>query len=151
MKAAIISALVASVISAGSATAAFVVTSKNIKNGTIQLADISPRAKATLRGQRGLRGPQGPQGDHGLVGTTQVSGDSVTLQPGEQGLSVATWTQGKVTGGGWGGVNSSSLVVLRSFPSTELGPYPNETWTVIAVNRNPTSTENFFARAICAY
>jgi hypothetical protein len=36
MKAAIISALVAAVVSAGSATAAIVVTSKNIKNGTIQ-------------------------------------------------------------------------------------------------------------------
>jgi hypothetical protein len=57
-------------VSAASATAAFVVTSKNIKNGTIQLVDISPRAKAALHGRRG---PQGPKGVPGISSITEVA------------------------------------------------------------------------------
>jgi len=51
-------ALAVALVTASSSTAAFVVTSKNIKNGTIQLVDINPRAKKALRGQRGPRGIQ---------------------------------------------------------------------------------------------
>jgi hypothetical protein len=54
-------AVAVALVTAGGATAAFVVTSKNIKNGTIQLVDISAKAKKALRGQRGPRGPQGIQ------------------------------------------------------------------------------------------
>src|SRR4029450_6959081 len=75
VKSALIAAVVAAVIASTTATAAtIVVTSKNIKNGTIQLVDISARAKADLRGSRGPggfgggRGPQGPAGP-GLVST----------------------------------------------------------------------------------
>jgi hypothetical protein len=56
MKSAIIAAIVAMLVSAASATAAFVVTSKNIKNGTIQTVDISANAKRALKGNRGPRG-----------------------------------------------------------------------------------------------
>jgi hypothetical protein len=55
----IVVALAVALVTASSSTAAFVVTSKNIKNSTIQLVDISPRAKKALRGQRGPRGPVG--------------------------------------------------------------------------------------------
>jgi len=51
-------ALAVALVTASSSTAAFVVTSKNIKNGTIQLVDINPRAKKALRGQPGPRGIQ---------------------------------------------------------------------------------------------
>jgi hypothetical protein len=54
MKSALIAAVVAAVIAAASATAAtIVVTSKNIKNGTIQTVDISAKAKRALKGNRG--------------------------------------------------------------------------------------------------
>jgi hypothetical protein len=57
MKNALIAAIVSAVVASTTATAAtIVVTSKNIKNGTIQLVDMSPRAKAGLRGKRGPRG-----------------------------------------------------------------------------------------------
>jgi hypothetical protein len=69
MRTAIIAAIVAMLVSAAGASAAFVVTSKNIKNGTIQLVDISPRAKAGLRGQRGQRGLAGAQGIPGEQGS----------------------------------------------------------------------------------
>jgi hypothetical protein len=75
MKSAIIAAVVATLVSSASATAAFVVTSKNIRNGTIQTVDISAKAKKALRGKRGpagARGPAGPQGPKGFVGATRI-------------------------------------------------------------------------------
>jgi hypothetical protein len=78
MKSAVIAAVVAAVVAAASGTAAtIVVTSKNIKNGTIQTVDISAKAKRALKGNCGPRGPaglpgmrgaQGPQGSHGPPG-----------------------------------------------------------------------------------
>src|SRR5688572_20529147 len=71
----------------GTSYAAIVVTSSNIKdetiqsrdvrNGTLQLADINDTAETRLRGKtgpmgpagpRGLQGPEGPQGLQGLEG-----------------------------------------------------------------------------------
>jgi hypothetical protein len=60
--------ILAALTIASASTAAFVVTSKNIKNGTIQLVDISTRAKAGLRGQRGQRGFAGAPGIPGAQG-----------------------------------------------------------------------------------
>jgi hypothetical protein len=74
MKAAIIAGIVAMLVSAASATAAFVVTSKNIKNGTIQTVDISAKAKRALRGNRGPRGTRGPAGAPGLRGAAGPPG-----------------------------------------------------------------------------
>ena len=78
MKSAIIAGVVAMLVSSASATAAFVVTSKNIKNGTIQTVDLSAKAKKALRGKAGTRGPAGargpagPQGPAGFVAATRL-------------------------------------------------------------------------------
>jgi hypothetical protein len=96
MKNALIAAIVAAVVAAASGTTAtIVITSKNIKNGTIEAVDISPKAKRTLKGNRGPRGadgavgatgaqgapgPQGPQGAQGAQGQKGDQG-----QPGAQG------------------------------------------------------------------
>jgi hypothetical protein len=56
VKVTVIAALAVALSVTSGAGAAFVVTSKNIRNGTIQLVDISPRAKAGLRGRRGPQG-----------------------------------------------------------------------------------------------
>jgi hypothetical protein len=75
------------VVGVGTATAAVVVTSKNIKDGTIQMVDISAKAKAALKGNRGPAGPagqagaQGPQGAQGSQGAPGSQG-----QPGQQGI-----------------------------------------------------------------
>ena len=78
MKSALIAAVVAAIVAAASGTAAtLVVTSKNIKNGTIQTVDISAKAKRALkgnRGPRGLRGAQGAQGAQGSPGAPGASG-----------------------------------------------------------------------------
>jgi hypothetical protein len=75
MKSAIIAGVVAMLVSSASATAAFVVTSKNIKNGTIQTIDLSAKARKALKGnagQAGARGPAGAQGPPGFVGATRI-------------------------------------------------------------------------------
>jgi hypothetical protein len=60
VKSALIAAVVAAVVAAASGTAATIlVTSKNIKNGTIQTVDISAAPKRALRGQRGPIGLTG--------------------------------------------------------------------------------------------
>jgi Collagen triple helix repeat (20 copies) len=75
MKNAVIAAVVAAVVAAASGTAAtIVVTSKNIKNGTIQTVDISAKAKQALKGNRGPRGIPGATGSTGPVGPTGPQG-----------------------------------------------------------------------------
>lgn len=67
------------VASAGSAVAATLITSKQIKNGTIQTVDISKKARTALKGQRGAVGPTGPQGlqgQQGLPGEQGPKGDT---------------------------------------------------------------------------
>jgi len=49
----------------GSAVAGSLITSKEIKNGTIKLKDVDKRARTKLKG---ATGPQGPQGAQGLPG-----------------------------------------------------------------------------------
>ena len=84
MRSAVIAAIVAAVVAAASSTAAtMVVTSKNIKNGTIQTVDLSAKAKRALKGNRGLRGPRGLVGAQGPAGS-----------PGAEGPRGATGVQG---------------------------------------------------------
>jgi hypothetical protein len=119
MKSALIAAVVAAVVAAASSTAAtIVVTSKNIKNGTIQTVDISAKAKRALRGNRGPRGfrglpglpgsqgaagPQGPAGPQGRPGVQSIFGvaNSTTVAPGSFGTVTATCPGGQapVSGG----------------------------------------------------
>jgi hypothetical protein len=85
VKNALIAAVVAAVIASTMATAAtIVVTSKNIKNGTIQTVDISAKAKRALRGNRGPMGPRGTQGTPGAQGPPGTPGT-----PGPPGLTNA--------------------------------------------------------------
>lgn len=93
MKNIIIAGVVAALISAAAATAAttLVITSAQIKNGTIKLVDISASAKRGMKGNRGPRGLQGapgaqglpgPQGPQGVQSITGVSAH-LTLAAGE--------------------------------------------------------------------
>jgi hypothetical protein len=54
--------------STGSAVGAAFITSKQIKDGTIQTKDISKKARTQLKGNRGPAGPQGPAGAAGAPG-----------------------------------------------------------------------------------
>jgi hypothetical protein len=80
--------------SAGSAFAATQVTSRQIKDGTIELKDLSNSARAALRGGRGPQGgpgPNGAKGDSGAQGDKGPQGDKgVQGDKGEPGPSGGT-------------------------------------------------------------
>ena|SRR5436190_2827190 len=62
----------------GSAVAASLITSKQIKDGTITTKDINKKAIKSLKGKTGATGPQGasgPQGPKGDTGAAGVKGD----------------------------------------------------------------------------
>jgi Collagen triple helix repeat (20 copies) len=65
---------------AATATAAKLITSGDIKNGTIKLKDLSGKAQDSLKGQAGpagpagATGPQGPQGPGGSAGANGTNG-----------------------------------------------------------------------------
>ena len=84
---AIITAIIVSAIITASATAGVttLISSKQIKDGTIQLRDLSPASRAALRGSQGprgftgMRGIQGPRGFTGPPGIPGKSYSSYTL------------------------------------------------------------------------
>jgi hypothetical protein len=56
------------------------VASAQIKNGSIQLKDLSPAARRALRGARGPAGPAGPAGAAGTAGATGAKGADGTAR-----------------------------------------------------------------------
>jgi hypothetical protein len=81
---AIVAAVIVSVIVTAGATAGVttLITSRQIKDHTIQMRDISSSAVSQLHGQRGAQGPAGPagtkgaKGDRGAPGATGPKGDT---------------------------------------------------------------------------
>jgi Collagen triple helix repeat (20 copies) len=71
-------AIIALVVAmSGTAVAASLITSKQIKDGTIQVKDISKSARATLaKPAAGLPGAQGPAGPAGEAGAQGAKGDT---------------------------------------------------------------------------
>ena len=67
---------------AGTGTAATIlITSKEIKDHTIQTKDISRRAQTALRGREGPKGPRGPQGPAGPQGPQGAVGPAGPVGP----------------------------------------------------------------------
>ena len=55
-------------MASGAAAARVLITSKDIKNGTIRPVDLSAAAKKTMRGKQGIRGARGARGPTGIRG-----------------------------------------------------------------------------------
>jgi hypothetical protein len=127
-------AIAVALATASSSTAAFVVTSKNIKNGTIQLVDISPKAKKALRGQRGPRGT--------VDEITQVAVPA-TVPPGTSNSALATCPAGQQPISG--GFSSSGTLAI----SVSAADADRRAWFVAAVNSTPTP-QGLTAIAYCA-
>lgn len=87
-------AIVIATAGTASATTALI-TSNQIKNGTIRLADISKKARKALQGRTGktgnagAAGPQGPQGPQGMPGPQGLQGLQGAMgSPGVSGYTV---------------------------------------------------------------
>jgi hypothetical protein len=70
----VVAAIVGAISTVGVAYAASKITSSDIKNGTIQLEDLSRKAKRELQGRRGPAGPPGPAGEQGVPGPQGPAG-----------------------------------------------------------------------------
>jgi hypothetical protein len=115
-------------IASGAAATRVLITSKDIKNGTIRPVDLSAAAKKTMRGKqgiRGLRGAQGPTGPRGFQGNPGPPGFSDVLpndevgsiSPNASGTVSAVCIGGyKAVGGGFEATDPS-LSVYASKPS----------------------------------
>jgi Collagen triple helix repeat (20 copies) len=73
----------------GSAVATSLITGKQIKDGSIQLKDLSASARAALKGERGQAGKDGETGTQGPQGPGGAKGDA-----GAQGAQGAPGLQG---------------------------------------------------------
>jgi hypothetical protein len=99
--------ILAVLLSAGTSAAVTerLITSKDIKNGTIQPVDLSAAAKRALKGRRGPAGPEGrtgPAGTFSAQNVTLVTGPRATIQPGCVGSSSASCgANGIPIAGGW--------------------------------------------------
>jgi len=127
------------------------VTSSEIKDRTIRLADISRRARSQLRGQRGPAGPPGPPGAAGAgTGTgalNLVVATATGTAPAESATgATATCPAGRrVTGGGARADTGTDVSVRESYPSAN-----NTAWTVRVGNDDVAGTAGYTVFAICA-
>ena len=147
---------------AGTATAgtAVLITGKQIKNGSIGLADISASAKRALKGQRGPRGytgmgTQGVQGAQGAPGANggfdpnkilYVTGPTVTVPAGDLATITTPCPSGsKALSGGYVDINAGNGTVWGSRTYDSGG-----SWTVHVENFNGTLDDSATGYAICA-
>ena len=135
------------------------VTGEKVKNGSLELVDLSKKARKEikrqagknapagppgLQGLQGPAGPQGPAGDPAFTSYQTVVGPTVVITPADIALAASAVCPVGTTviGGGFFLVTGHGWVALnRAF-----GP---STWTAIAVNSASTDTE-LTAYAYCA-
>lgn len=153
----------------GSAVAASLITSKQIKDGTIQTKDISKKARAQLKGNIGPRGAAGPagaagaQGPAGPVNLKYVESASVDNPDGTQAQAIATCpaTHPNVVGGGvrTTGYFEEAQDVNDSgpFDGSDADAIPDDGWHATADNYAGSdvvppgvATDQITAFAICA-
>src|SRR4051812_12887728 len=163
----VVGALALAVGTAGSATAAALITSKQIKDGTIQLRDISRTTQTTLkgragpigpagaRGSAGAPGPAGPTGAQGFPGSTtlaHVFGAGVANPPGTQVLATASCPPEtpNIVGGGVlaTGEFAAAQSVNSSGPMYADADSPTDGWFAFVDNRG-AATEAIGVSAIC--
>ena len=94
---ALVSACIGALIFGGTAVGAKLITSANIKDGSIELKDLSRKAQASLKGSNGAAGAngaagpagaQGPAGSNATVVYSHVASSIYTVNGGDY----QTWT-----------------------------------------------------------
>ena len=91
------------------AAAKHLITGKDVKNGSLQVKDLSKKARKALKGNRGRTGPQGPQGIQGIQG---VKGDQGI--PGPTSGATMNATSTTITGCGDSTLASRTLTLTRA-------------------------------------
>jgi hypothetical protein len=172
MRNAIIAAIVsASIASTGAVAATVLVTSADIKNGTIQLVDISGKAKRALKGKRGpvgapgrpgAQGAQGPQGAGGAQGQQGVAGPAGFSSlhfvrtadiPNPANTAVTAAAQcpdGQYPLGGGANTTSELQYVNDSFAAHSGPDGPINLWVASVKNLDGADTHTFRVYAVCA-
>ena len=155
----------------GSAVAASLITSAQIKDGTIKLRDISTKARNALKGQtgpvgvrgvtglqgapgaNGATGLQGAPGANGANGATNVvvrQGTVSSVLNGASGIVTAQCNAGeRATGGGNSVSGLGGWQVIESFPTPGTAGSTPTGWRVDATN-NTGSPNNLVAIVVCA-
>jgi hypothetical protein len=151
----------------GSAVAASLITTTQIKNGTIQTKDISKKARSALTGKPGPAGHAGPKGDAGAPGLPGKDGTNgvtnVAVRKGETvilahatGIAFAHCNPGEKAIGGGGQflvTNTGAEWIQRTGPAngTQVaaeGSTP-DSWFVRGFNNEDTK-QTIGAFAVCA-
>ena len=113
----VLAALALVVALSGSAVGASLITSKQIKNGTIRISDLSPSARAALKGRTGPIGPKGDAGVGGLQGSRGAEG-----VPGRTGAAGPTGPTGET--GPDGSSGKAAVVEATRDPVQAFGTTP---------------------------
>jgi hypothetical protein len=149
LRMAAVCAVVALGAGAATATADSLITSAKIKNGTIQMVDLSAKTKRALKGARGPQGAQGvpgPAGGFDPAKVTYVAGPKVTIAPGTGTSQTVDCPAGaKALSGGWvviaGGVGE--VYASRSYDS-------GASWTIQVWNHGEFTDADIEPFVVCA-
>lgn len=151
----IIAGLVLALAVAGTATAAKLITGRDIKDGSIGLADFSKSAKKGLTGKAGAQGPAGPAGAAGSAGpagatgpagpqsiATVVRGVTVTVASGRAATGEARCPAGMIALSG--SVNHWAMI-----PGVDQPAADGAGWTGVVYN-DGSRTSTFDVIVVCA-
>jgi Collagen triple helix repeat (20 copies) len=121
----------------GSAMAAGLVTSAQIKNGTIRLIDLHPSTQDALEGKRGPAGPQGTTGAQGPQGARGVAGaNGATGAQGPQGFQGPKGDKGDKGDAGPTPMTHSFSYTNRNDTSCFDSPSTQESWAKTTADRH---------------
>jgi hypothetical protein len=146
----VIAVIAVFVAGAGSAIAADLVTSQDIKNGTIGLKDISKKARKALKGKRGPQGPQGLPGQNGTNGQNGLPGAPgtalayATVTPGAS----PTFVEGSVQGfdNVYQGAGNTGIYCLRVPAGIDIADRPRVATVEIGNTPNALGNKTVTAR-----
>jgi hypothetical protein len=138
-------ALVAALAGSATATVFKVRSSKEIKDGAIQLRDLSPSARKALTGTAGLSGARGADGAHGPKGDTGARGERGA--DGANGLNGTNGTDGRDA---FTDVGTVALASMRGgFGTTWSDVIGASTTVTVPAGRTATVSAVLSAESLC--
>jgi hypothetical protein len=144
-------ALFVALTGTATATSYVLISGKQIKDGSIGLADLSKKAKRALKGQRGPAGPPGVQGAQGVAGgfdpakVNYVEGAAIVLAPLTAGSATATCPAGAtVLSGGWF-VLTGDVGEVYGNQAADRG-----SWSINVFNHDSFNAASVTPYAVCA-